>query len=48
MDDIVDDEAGEEIGETEFAAWWARLPDVIKPTYPLDVPPDPMSFAQYQ
>jgi hypothetical protein len=26
--------------------WWARLPDFIKPSYPFDLPPERVPFAQ--
>jgi hypothetical protein len=38
-DDSEDDDDGP-------ALWWARLPDFIKPTYPFDLPPDRLPFAQ--
>ncbi len=44
--EIIDGE-DEEVGETEFAEWWARLPDFIKPEYPFDLPPDRLPFAQF-
>ena len=36
-----DDDDGESIG-----MWWARLPDFIKPSYPFDLPPERVPFAQ--
>ncbi len=48
----VKDEAAEDTEPSEaeiwaaFGAWWARLPDFIKPTYPFDLPPEYMPFAQ--
>ena len=31
----------------EVGAWWAQLPDFIKPDYPLDLPPARLPFAQH-
>jgi hypothetical protein len=33
--------------DDEFRWWWAGLPDFVKPTYPFDLPPDRMGFAQF-
>ena len=33
--------------EAAVQSWWAQLPDFIMPSYPFDVPPDRMIYAQY-
>ena len=51
--ELEDEEAAEDAepseAETQAAvgAWWAHLPDFIKPTYPFDLPPERMPFVQY-
>jgi hypothetical protein len=41
-----DDEDDEGDGDGEsLGAWWARLPDFIKPRYPFDLPPERLPFA---
>jgi hypothetical protein len=39
--------ASEAESQQDFAAWWAQLPDFIKPDYPLDLPPARMPFAKF-
>jgi hypothetical protein len=34
-------------GEAAFGAWWAHLPDFIKPDYPFDLPPARLPFARF-
>ena len=40
-------ETDDDITQEEFGAWWAQLPDFIKPGYPLDIPPERMPFVQF-
>jgi hypothetical protein len=39
-------ESDDEVTQEEFGAWWAHLPDFIKPGYPLDIPPERLPFAR--
>ena len=39
-------EVEDEVTQEEFGAWWAQLPDFIKPGYPLDIPPERMPFVR--
>ncbi len=43
-----ENEAGEDKPDEDAVAraWWAQLPDFIKPDYPFDLQPDRLPFAQ--
>jgi hypothetical protein len=45
-DEAEDAELSEADAQAAFGRWWGRLPDFIKPTYPFDLPPERMPFAQ--
>ena len=44
--DDIDAEA-DDVTQEEVAAWWAQLPDFIKPGYPLHIPPERLPFVQF-
>jgi len=44
--DIIDDE-DKATDDALATSWWAQLPDFIKPSYPFDLPPERLPFAQF-
>jgi hypothetical protein len=44
--EIIDDE-DKATDDALATSWWEQLPDFIKPSYPFDLPPERLPFAQF-